>query len=230
MIALVGVLCNSAATFAQDAKYSQHGPALLPDPKVTPGSIAITDKATVCGTKWGSDERHVTLAMKREVYANYRTSPGVGVCAWVNRTTKTGKQAREGCEVDHLISRELGGADAIPNLWPQPYNPKPGAHEKDLLENELHKEVCRGLISLEDAQREIRTDWYAAYLKPLKGILVSRRDVAYGDLSKCADWSSLFRTDGNLVQGRLPPVGAEGIAHKPAGVCSALWRWPSPLM
>jgi hypothetical protein len=90
---------------------------------------------------------------------------GDGVCARVIRTTKTGKVAREGCEVDHLVSRELGGADALPNLWPQPYNPKPGAHEKDWLENELHKEVCHGLISLEDAQQEIRTDWYAAYLK-----------------------------------------------------------------
>jgi len=27
-----------------------------------------------------------------------------------------GKVTREGCEVDHLVSRELGGADALPNL------------------------------------------------------------------------------------------------------------------
>jgi hypothetical protein len=88
MIALLGVLPTSMESSAQDAKYSQHGPALLPDPKVTPGAIAIADKASVCATKWGSDERHVTLAMKRAVYASYGTSPGHGACAWVNRTTR----------------------------------------------------------------------------------------------------------------------------------------------
>jgi hypothetical protein len=165
VIALLGVLLCSVESSAQDAKYGRHGPALLPDPNVTPGTIAIADKPSVCAIKWGSDERHLTPAMKRVVYASYGTSPGKGVCAWRNRTTKTGKVAREGCELDHLVSRELGGADSVANLWPQPYNPKSGAHEKDWLENELHREVCRGLISLEDAQREIRTDWYAAYLK-----------------------------------------------------------------
>jgi hypothetical protein len=67
--------------------------------------------------------------------------------------------------VDHLISRELGGADAVENLWPQPYTQHPGAHEKDWLENRLHDEVCAGKITLQDAQQEIKEDWYAAYLK-----------------------------------------------------------------
>jgi len=39
------------------------------------------------------------------------------------------------------------------------------AHEKDWLENRLHKDVCNGDITLEDAQKEIKTDWYATYLK-----------------------------------------------------------------
>jgi len=68
-------------------------------------------------------------------------------------------------KVDHLISRELGGADAEDNLWPQPYTQHPGAHEKDWLENELHKGVCAGKITLKDAQDEIKGDWYKAYLK-----------------------------------------------------------------
>jgi hypothetical protein len=55
--------------------------------------------------------------------------------------------------------------DTPANLWPQPYTQHPGAHEKDWLENRLHKEVCNGDITLEGAQEEIKTDWYAAYLK-----------------------------------------------------------------
>jgi hypothetical protein len=41
----------------------------------------------------------------------------------------------------------------------------PGAHEKDWLENQLHKLVCNKTITLEQAQEEIKTDWYASYLK-----------------------------------------------------------------
>ena len=67
--------------------------------------------------------------------------------------------------MDHLISRELGGADSVENLWPQPYAQNPGAHEKDWLENRLHEDVCSDRINLEQAQQEIKADWYAAYLK-----------------------------------------------------------------
>ena len=158
------VLCLCASLQGQ-AHYGQHGPALLPDPSVTPGAIAISSKTTVCTTKWGKDARHVTAAMKKQVYAQYGTAPGSGVCAWKTRTTKAGKTVREACEVDHLISRELGGADDVNNLWPQPYTQHPGAHEKDWLENSLHKEVCSEQTTLEEAQHEIVTDWYAAYRK-----------------------------------------------------------------
>ena len=60
---------------------------------------------------------------------------------------------------------ELGGADGIANLRPQPYEPRPAAHEKDWLENYLHRQVCNGKIQPVDAQQEISKDWFAAYLK-----------------------------------------------------------------
>jgi hypothetical protein len=169
LIMSVVLLIFSQVALAQEAHYRKNGPALLPDLQVTPGAVALTDKTTVCNTQWGKDERHVTPKMKTEVYAEYGTAPGKGVCQWTTRKTPTGKIVQEGCEIDHLISRELGGADDVKNLWPQPYNPSPGAHSKDWLENTLHKEVCSGTISLADAQKEIATDWYAAYLKRKKG-------------------------------------------------------------
>ena len=164
VISIVGLICTGSLR-AQQAHYGKHGPALLPDSAATPGSVAITSEETVCTTKWGQDARHVTGKMKKVAYVEYGTAPGSGVCLFKTRTTKTGKEVREGCEIDHLISRELGGADAIENLWPQPYTQHPGAHEKDWLENELHREVCAGKITLDEAQTEIKDDWYAAYLK-----------------------------------------------------------------
>jgi len=69
-------------------------------------------------------------------------------------------------EEDHFISLELGGSPTDPrNLWPEPYGPKPGAREKDAVENYLHKQVCSGAMTLAQAQRAITTDWYKVYLQ-----------------------------------------------------------------
>jgi len=168
LLGLVAVLILTPSLPAQQAHYANHGSALLPDSKVTPGAVAITTKSTICTTRWGKDERHVTAKMKEAVYAQYGNAPGKGVCELKTHTGANGKPVQEGCEVDHLISRELGGADAIENLWPQPYTQHPGAHEKDWLENRLHKDVCSDQITLEQAQLEIKTDWYAAYLKRIR--------------------------------------------------------------
>jgi hypothetical protein len=62
-------------------------------------------------------------------------------------------------EVDHLVSLELGGSNDIANLWPEPAEPRPGFHEKDTVENWLHAQVCKGAITVENAQHAIATDW-----------------------------------------------------------------------
>lgn len=67
-------------------------------------------------------------------------------------------------EEDHLISLELGGSPTDPkNLWPEPYAGKYGAHQKDLVENYLHKEVCSGAMTLGAAQTAISSDWTKVY-------------------------------------------------------------------
>jgi hypothetical protein len=136
------------------ATYRHHDAVLLPDLTVTPGVATSLTKEQVCSTKWGLDERHVTPAMKDQVCVAYGLKPHC-----YGRTTN---------EIDHLISRELGGDDDIKNLWPQPYFQHPGAREKDTVENWLHKQVCLGKMSLNEAQNRIATDWYAVYLQMKK--------------------------------------------------------------
>ena len=166
-IVFPAVLCvfSFAGALAQDAHYQKHGPALLPDTSVTKGAVRLKSTSIICAIKWGKDERHVTQSMKNTVFAAYGTRQGEGVCAFKEHIGTKGQTVREACEIDHLISRELGGADTTDNLWPQPYTEHPGAREKDWLENRMNKEVCHGDITLEAAQQEIKTDWYAAYLK-----------------------------------------------------------------
>ncbi len=66
-------------------------------------------------------------------------------------------------EVDHLISLELGGSNAIRNLWPEPYAGRWGARTKDVLENRMHDLVPAGQLSLAVAQHQEATDWVGAY-------------------------------------------------------------------
>lgn len=69
-------------------------------------------------------------------------------------------------EVDFLISPGLGGTDDIRNLWPQPrFNATWNSFVKDQLEDYLHRSVCAGRVDLPTAQRDVSTDWIAAYKK-----------------------------------------------------------------
>lgn len=119
---------------------------LLPDSKATPGVVAIHDATRVCGIKWGRDHRHVSQAMKVRVCRAYGVMRGCPGPKW---------------ELDHVIPRELGGADDERNLFPQPIAE---ARLKDRLENFSHRAVCSGAMSLATAQSRMRTNWYKAYL------------------------------------------------------------------
>jgi len=66
-------------------------------------------------------------------------------------------------EIDHIVSLELGGSNAVANLYPEPGNGSASYHAKDRLENRLHAMVCAGAISLRRAQEEIARDWIALY-------------------------------------------------------------------
>jgi hypothetical protein len=68
------------------------------------------------------------------------------------------------CELDHLISLELGGADTLDNVRPQcgPSGvalPQRYFKEKDAVENFLAMQVRQGRMELSAAQKGIATDW-----------------------------------------------------------------------
>lgn len=133
---------------------------LRPNPELTPGKAdpALTAEV-LCAKKFTTrDVRNVTSAMKRDVYARYARANHKGVCA----------RSKRGCEVDHLISLELGGANDVENLWPESFGKPWGAEVKDALENRLHKLVCAGELTLDEAQQAISTDWIAAYQEYMK--------------------------------------------------------------
>jgi hypothetical protein len=72
-------------------------------------------------------------------------------------------------QVDHFIPLELGGDNTIENLWAEPASPKPGFHEKDHVEDYLHKQVCSSAMTLDEAQKAITTDWLSVWKKMNSG-------------------------------------------------------------
>jgi hypothetical protein len=146
--AMLLVIIGAIAMLAlPHARYRKSGKVVLNDLKVTPGKVRTTSKEEVC-TEKTPQFRNTTESMKKLACTLY----GVKECP------------KEGAlEIDHLVSLELGGADDITNLWPQPAEPRPGFHEKDLVENWLHKQVCEGKMPLEKAQGMIAHNWLTAY-------------------------------------------------------------------
>ena len=126
-----------------------HVRGALPDPACTPGTrYSKVTRAQICRPGYAKSVRNVSSSTKVAVYGAYGMSRHF--------------DGADG-EVDHLVSLELGGSNSVANLFPESASPRPGSHEKDRLENELHREVCAGRLSLRRAQRLIAGNWVAAY-------------------------------------------------------------------
>lgn len=121
---------------------------ILPNQVMTPGDVipGVT-REQVCLSGYTGSVRNVPQKLKTAVFVMYFINP-----------------MNDRFEVDHLISLELGGSNDIKNLWPQSYTSKPwNAHVKDKLENRLHREICDGIITVEEAQEAVRNDWIKTY-------------------------------------------------------------------
>jgi hypothetical protein len=128
---------------------TRNRPAYVPSSRLTPGVARAIDREELCHSELPKNQL-VTAEMRRRVFAVYGIS----------------NADPQAYEVDYLITPALGGADDIRNLWPQPYSSTAwNARVKDALEDRLRELVCRGQLDLAEAQRDISTDWIAAYKK-----------------------------------------------------------------
>ena len=118
----------------------------MPDRALTPGAIQSSDTAAICTPGWAEAHRDVSYATEDDVAREY------------------GLSSHDGYEIDHLIPLELGGSNAVANLWPEPYDSPYGATQKDGLEDYLHDQVCHHGLPLATAQHEIAANCYAAWV------------------------------------------------------------------
>jgi hypothetical protein len=121
-----------------------------PNPALTPGAaVPGVSVEQVCAPGYASTSRNPGLLDEQSVFQLYLLDYPASL---------------SGHRVDRLIPSELGGADTLPNLWPEPTTPQT-AGRKDQLAGWLHQLVCSGAVPLETAQRQVADDWYAAWLR-----------------------------------------------------------------
>ncbi len=131
-----------------------HGP--LEDRSCTPGALnpAVTQatlSSTICRSGGYTDSVRPPESYTEPL--KYRLMAAYGF----------GGRSAANFELDHLIPLEVGGAPSDPrNLWPEPHSGAPDAYKKDVVENQLHDQVCSGQISLGRAQRD-SLDWVVQY-------------------------------------------------------------------
>src|SRR5262245_20466748 len=154
-VAAVVVMVASAAVYV----HRSHAPAsvtarhglVLPVASITPGATSDVTVDQLCSG--ATDARPITLAMRAQVLSAYGVQD----------------VPSDEYELDYLITPELGGATDVRNLWPQGYgSPIWNARVKDELEELLPRLVCGRQLDLTTAQRDMASDWIAAYKKYFK--------------------------------------------------------------
>jgi anti-sigma factor RsiW len=122
----------------------------IPNRNLTPGAARTVSLGEVCSMAHEEVERDVPASLRHRVFEEY------GIA----------NARADDYEIDYLIAPGLGGTEDIHNLWPEPYTSETwNAHVKDALEEHLHQLVCDGKVDMGTAQKDISTDWIAAYRK-----------------------------------------------------------------
>lgn len=128
--------------------FKKENVAGLPLGELNPAVSQDNLKETACKANWTSTVRpssQYTNALKLKQLKGYQD------------------QDPSHYEEDHYIPLVLGGSPkSEKNLWPQSYLGQYNARDKDKVENYLHRQLCKGAITLIEAQKEIRS-WKVIY-------------------------------------------------------------------
>ena len=129
----------------------------VPDPNCTPGENNPTLTIEVL-----KDPRFTTRCVRDAVTTEGEKAITYDWYSLPHPSNNSGES--QICELDHLVSLELGGADSLDNVWPQcgPAGvtlPQRFFKEKDTVENFLAMQVRTGRMNLTGAQKAIATDW-----------------------------------------------------------------------
>lgn len=137
-----------------DARFI-HGGVDRPDPNLTPGLVASTDLVAICQM---GKRIHGEFLLRDPLIA-----PSVQQEALAEYNIPAARAPHYG--LDFLVPLQLGGANAIQNIWPVSTTHGVGFREKEILNIRLHVLVCERQMPLDQAQKAVATDWVKLWLK-----------------------------------------------------------------
>lgn len=157
LAATLGLSACGAATYSESSG--------LPNVKLTPGAVnpAVTQaniRANICVVGWTATVRppvsYTNQLKYNQLHSGYNLDGDLNMRDY---------------EEDHIVPLEVGGNPSSPlNLFPEPHNIKYSSYVKDQLENQIHRLVCSGRLSLKAGQAIFLTNWekgYRKYIGPL---------------------------------------------------------------
>lgn len=124
------------------------GGVSLPKSALTPGAVTTSDANVACNLPEHGPNRGIPAAEQTAVYDEYGY---------------TAASQQRKFVLDYLVPLDLGGANDEANIWPAALRGT-GFYEKVQTDHILRDLVCRRLISLAQAQRELERNWYSAWL------------------------------------------------------------------
>lgn len=152
LAATLGLSACGAATYSEASG--------LPNVKLTPGAVnpAVTQAnihTNICVVGWTAKVRppvsYTNQLKYNQLHSGYNLNGDLNMKDY---------------EEDHIVPLEVGGNPSSPlNLFPEPHNIKYGSYVKDQLENQVHRLVCSGQISLKTGQSVFLTNWEKGYKK-----------------------------------------------------------------
>lgn len=157
LAATLGLSACGAATYSEGSG--------LPNVKLTPGAVnsAVTQaniRTNICVVGWTATVRppvsYTNQLKYNQLHSGYNLDGDLNMKDY---------------EEDHIVPLEVGGNPSSPlNLFPEPHNIKYSSYVKDQLENQIHRLVCSGSLSLKAGQAIFLTNWekgYQKYVGPL---------------------------------------------------------------
>jgi len=157
LAATLGLSACGAATYSEGSG--------LPNVKLTPGAVnpAVTQaniRTNICVVGWTATVRppvsYTNQLKYNQLHSGYNLDGDLNMKDY---------------EEDHIVPLEVGGNPSSPlNLFPEPHNIKYSSYVKDQLENQIHRLVCSGSLSLKAGQAVFLTNWekgYQKYVGPL---------------------------------------------------------------
>jgi hypothetical protein len=130
------------------------GSVARPDPRLTPGAVALSDPTAVCrqsrhAPRISNTNPLLSVAEQGAIYKSYRVAPNT-----IKRYS-----------LDFLVPLQLGGAVTPANVWPISLTKGMGFAEKQRLNVRMHILVCHGEMPLADAQKLMADDWVALWVR-----------------------------------------------------------------